>query len=49
MERRGESMKRGFVAPTIEELQEYAREIGFKTFKPQAFLDHYEMVWPAAA
>ena len=37
-------MKRGFVAPTIEELGAYAREIGFRTFKPQAFIDHYEMV-----
>jgi hypothetical protein len=37
-------MKRNFVAPTVEELAAYAREIGFKTFKPQAFLDHYEMV-----
>jgi hypothetical protein len=37
-------MKRNFTAPTVEELAAYAREIGFKTFKPQAFLDHYEMV-----
>ena len=37
-------MKKGFIAPTVEELGAYAREICFKTFKPQAFLDHYEMV-----
>lgn len=37
-------MKRGFVPPSVEELAAYGREIGFRTFKPQAFLDHYEMV-----
>jgi len=37
-------MKRGFTAPTVAELAAYGREIGFRTFKPQAFLDHYEMV-----
>ena len=33
-----------FIPPTVEQLKEYAAEIGFKTFDPQAFLDHYEMV-----
>jgi hypothetical protein len=41
---KGAAMKRGFTPPTVQELADYAREIHFKTFQPQAFLDHYEMV-----
>jgi len=37
-------MKRGFVAPTVAELAAYAKEIGFRGFNAQAFLDRYEMV-----
>jgi hypothetical protein len=37
-------VKRGFVAPTVADLAAYAREIGFRGFDAQAFLDHYEMV-----
>jgi hypothetical protein len=37
-------MKRGFVAPTVAELAAYAKEIGFRGFNAQAFLDKYEMV-----
>ena len=37
-------MKRGFVPPTVAELAAYAKEIGFRGFNAQAFLDKYEMV-----
>lgn len=37
-------MKRTFVPPTLSELQAYAREIGFRDFNAQAFLDRGEMV-----
>ena len=37
-------MKRGFVAPTVAELAAYAKEIGFRGFNAQEFLDKYEMV-----
>ena len=37
-------MKQGFVVPSLAELAAYAREIGFRGFQAQAFLDHYEMV-----
>lgn len=37
-------MKRGFVAPSVGELAAYAKEIGFRGFNAQAFLDKYEMV-----
>jgi hypothetical protein len=37
-------MKRGFVAPTVAELSAYAREIDFRGFNAQEFLDKYEMV-----
>ena len=28
--------------PTVKELREYANEIGFVRFDPQAFIDHYD-------
>jgi hypothetical protein len=31
-----------FQKPTIDELAEYAKSIGFTSFDPQAFLDHYD-------
>lgn len=37
-------MKRKFEQPTVEQLREYAKEIGFSGFNPNAFLDHYELV-----
>lgn len=38
----GSSSSRKFIKPTLEDLREYAASIGFRTFDPQAFLDHYD-------
>lgn len=37
-------MKRGFTPPTVAELAAYAKEIGFRGFNAQAFIDRYETV-----
>jgi len=31
-----------FIKPTPEQLRQYAAEIGYEGFDPQAFVDHYE-------
>jgi hypothetical protein len=34
--------KKTFTKPTLEEVTDYAKEIGFTTFNPQYFMDYYE-------
>jgi len=33
-----------FEKPTVEQLREYGREIGFRGFDAERFYDHYEMI-----
>ena len=37
-------MKKNFTPPTLAELSAYAREINFRAFDAQRFLDHYETI-----